>query len=519
MPFRLKCSQYCVERVVKKCKRPDLMWIVVVGGFLVNFTFGISVATGNIIPYVISYTRLRSLDPNREVVTLSYAPWLLGAGQATQSLTMFLGGVLVKRIGLRFTVLTGCLIASGGMLLSAGAVKLSFWVVVLTYGLVGGAGAGIAQSATLDAALQWHPQHKGLALGIILAGFAMTPIIFIPIQTAFVNSGNLIPNYYPDGTAGYAYFDQPAVLDTVPFLFIFMGAILLVIQLIGNALVVKKRKLPKITGPRNCKTALKYVWVIFKPQAPRCCQRVHREEEASDEIVLYNSGQMEDNSKVQESDGKETLKENRAETEVSPPREVLPRKLLKRWDFHLLWLAYMILGGSETYITSVYKAFGETFIYSDRFLAIVGSLGSVGAFSAKITFGIIADHFDSKSTLAVVVSIAVVVMYNIYSCSAWSLIGGQAALAVSFFLVSGGLAGMRAVLPVCIAQWYGYGNFAVNYGILYTSNVPASILAMVLPPLLHPLLGWKGELMLVASLDFIALLLIILGGGRRRKNV
>ena len=495
------------------------MWIVVVGGFLVNFTFGISVATGNIIPYVISYTRLRSLDPNREVVTLSYAPWLLGAGQATQSLTMFLGGVLVKRIGLRFTVLTGCLIASGGMLLSAGAVKLSFWVVVLTYGLVGGAGAGIAQSATLDAALQWHPQHKGLALGIILAGFAMTPIIFIPIQTVFVNSGNLIPNYYPDGTAGYAYFDQPAVLDTVPFLFIFMGAILLVIQLIGNALVVEKHKLPKITGPRNCKTALKYVWVIFKPQAPRRCQRVRREEEASDEIVLYNGGQMEDNSKVQESDGKETLKENRAEREVSLPREVLPRKLLKRWDFHLLWLAYMILGGSETYITSVYKAFGETFIYSDRFLAIVGSLGSVGAFTAKITFGIIADHFDSKSTLAAVVSIAVVVMYNIYSCSVWSLIGGQAALAVSFFLVSGGLAGMRAVLPVCIAQWYGYGNFAVNYGILYTSNVPASILAMVLPPLLHPLLGWKGELMLVASLDFIALLLIILGGGRRRENV
>lgn len=495
------------------------MWIVVVGGFLVNFTFGISIATGNIIPYVISYTRLRSLDPNREVVTLSYAPWLLGAGQVTQSLTMFLGGVLVKRIGLRFTVLSGCLIASGGMLLSAGAVKLSFWVVVLTYGLVGGAGAGIAQSATLDAALQWHPQHKGLALGIILAGFAMTPIIFIPIQTAFVNSGNLIPSYYPDGTAGYAYFDQPAVLDTVPFLFIFMGAILLIIQLIGNALVVEKCKLPKLTGAKNCRTALKYVWVIFKPQAPRCCQRARREEEASDEIVLYNSGQMLGNSKVQECDGNETIKENRAESKVSSPREVLPRKLLKRWEFHLLWLAYMILGGSETYITSVYKAFGETFIYSDRFLAIIGSLGSVGAFTAKIASGIIADHFDSKSTLAVVVSIAVVVMYNMYSCSVWSLIGGQAAFAVSFFLVSGGLAGMRAVLPVCIAQWYGYGNFAVNYGILYTSNVPASILAMVLPPLLHPLLGWKNELMLVASLDFLALLMIILGGDRRRNNV
>ena len=77
---------------------------------------------------------------------------------------------------------------------------------------------------------------------------------------------------------------------------------------------------------------------------------------------------------------------------------------------------------------------------------------------------------------------------------------------------------MRAVLPVCIAEWYGNRNFAVNYGILYTSNVPASILAMVLPPVLHPYIGWEGELLLVASLSFIGLTMIIIGGDRKRKK-
>ena len=515
MALKLKCSWCGVKRVMKKCQWPSLMWVVVVGGFLVNFTFGISVATGNIVPYVISYTRQRSLDPYREVVTLSYAPWMLAASQVTLSLTMFLGGVLVKRIGLRLTVLAGCLTFSGGMLLSAGAVMLSFWAVVLTYGLVGGVGAGIAQGATLDAAVRWHPQHKGLAMGIILAGFAMTPIIFIPIQTVFVNSGNLIPNYYPDGVDGFAYFDQPAVLDLVPYLFIFMGGIMLLIQMIGNALVVERHQIPEMVGPKNCKTVLKYLWASFRPQAPRCCLCASREEVTSDEIVLYNSDQTVGNLQVQESGDNVKTREDKSKSKVFPLEEVPPRKLLKRWDFYLLWLAYMILGGSETYITSIYKAFGETFIYNDHVLSIIGTLGSVGAFTAKITFGIIADQLDSKATLVVAVSISVIVMFNIYSCSVWS-VGGEAAFAVSFFLSSGGLAGMRAVLPVCIAQWYGHNNFAINYGILYTSNVPASIMAMLLPPLLYPFLGWQGELLLVASLGFLALVMIIVGGDRRR---
>ena len=489
------------------------MWIVVVGGFLVNFTLGICNASGNIAPYVISYTRQRSLDPHREVVTLSYAPWLLATSQATQSMAMFLGGVMVNRIGLRFTVFIGCLASSGSLLLSAGAVTLSFWVVVIIYGALGGLGRGIAQNATLAAAVRWDPQHKGLAMGILLAGYVMTPIIFIPIQTTFVNSGNLVPNYYPDGVSGFGYFSQSAVLDLVPYLFVFMGGILLLIQMIGNAMMVEKRNIPKMVGPKSCKTVLKYLWASFKPEIPSCCICSSKNTETNGEMVVYNSDQ------VQESNENEVMREHQygVKNKPSPPEEVPPRSFLKRWDFYLLWFAHMLLGGSYTYHTSIYKAFGEEFIFDDNILAVIGILGSVGALIFKITFGIVADHFDSKTTLVVSVSIAVAFMFNIYSCSLL-LVGGSAALAICYFFIDAGLGGMRAVLPVCIAEWYGHRNFAVNYGILYTSNVPASILAMVLPPVLHPYIGWEGELLLVASLSFIGLTMIIIGGDRKRKK-
>ena len=517
MDLNFKCS-CCVQGTAKKCKWPSLMWAMVIGGFLVNFTFGIVTATGNIAPYVISYTRQRSLDPYREVVTLSFAPWLLATGQVARSMIMFLGGVIVKRIGLRFTVLTGCLIVSGGMLLSAGAVMLSFWAVVLTYSILGGLGAGIAQSASLDAAVRCLPQHKGLTMAIVLSGYALTPIVFIHIQTAFVNSGNFIPNYYPDGVAGYAYFDQPEVLNLVPFLFLFMGVILLLIQLSGIAMMIEKRNISMV-GPKSCKTVLKYLWASFKPEAPSCClcARKEKEEKSDGEIALQNGGQMVTSSNVQECYSSENTKENKEERKAAPPEEVSPRKLLKCWDFYLLWLAYMILAGSQIYLVSIYKAFGETFIFSDQLLGIIGSLGSMGAFISRIPIGITADHFDCKTILVLAVGVAVVFMFNVYSCSLLSS-GGSAAFAVSFFLISGGLGGMRSILPVCIAQWYGHTNFAVNYGILFTSNVPASILAMLLPPLLHPVIGWKGELLLVASFSFLALVMIIIGGDRRRKK-
>ena len=416
----------------------------------------------------------------------------------------------MKRIGLRFTVLTGCLIVSGGMLLSAGAVMLSFWAVVLTYGLLGGLGAGIAQIATLDAAVRCLPQHKGLAMAIVLSGYALTPIVLVYIQTAFVNSDNFIPNYFPDGMAGFAYFNQPAVLNLVPFLFLLIGGILLPIQMIGIAMMAEKHNIPKMVGPKSCKTVLKYLWASFKPEAPSCCLCARKEKQTNDETVLYNGGKMVSNS------DKKTM-ENKAESKASPPEEIPLRKLLKCWDFYLLWLAYMILAGSQVYLVSIYKAFGETFIFSDQLLGIIGSLGSMGAFIPRIPIGITADHFDCKTILVLAVGVAVVFMFNMFSCSLLSS-GGSAAFAVSCFLISGGLGGMRSILPVCIAQWYGHTNFAVNYGILFTSNVPASILAMLLPPLLHPVIGWKGELLLVASFSFLALVMIIIGGDRRRKT-
>ena len=510
MPQKCMSGCWSVQGIVKKCKRPSWKWLIVLGGFLVNFALGIATTTGNIAPYVISYTRLRSLDPHREVVTLSYAPWLLATGQIAQSMTMFLGGLIVKRIGLCLTVLAGSLIASVSMLLSAGALILSFWAVVLTYSILGGVGAGIAQSATLDAAVRCLPQHKGLALVIVLSGYALTPIIFIHIQTAFVNSDNVVPGYQPDGVTGFAYFDQPAVLNLVPFLFVFTGVILLLIQLTGIAMMVENCKIFTMVGPKSCKNILKHCWSSFKRDTSSCCHCARKENGTSGETALHNGGQMVSNN------DKKTI-ECKTEDKALAPEEVPPRKLLKRWDFYLLWLAYMILGGSQIYHKSVYKAFGETFIFDDQFLSIVGSLGGTGAFLSRIPIGITADRFDCKTILVVGVAVAVVFMFNIFSCSLLPA-GGPALFAISFFLVSGGLGGMRTVFPVCIAQWYGHANFAVNYGILFTSNVPASIMAMLLPPLLHKLIGWRGELMLVASFSFLALVMIVIGGDRRGKK-
>ena len=509
----VRCGN-CFRGVIKKLKCPSLGWIVVFGGVLINFTLGIDNTIGNMVPYIISYTRQRSLDPYREVVSLNYAPWLVGMLQIAQAVFMLVGGLLVKKIGCRATVLIGCLFHSGAILLSAGGVVLSYWVVVLLFGALSGVGTGIAQIATLDAVVQWLPGSKGLAMGVVLAAFQLTSIVFIPLQTVFVNSHNLIPDYYPPGPVSFGYFSQPEVLDLVPYLFVFMGGILFVIQILGTVLVVDNSNIEMPAGPLSCKAVLKYLWASFKPTSTcSCCNGTklphnHTMEMSSlDEVNIHGQNKSSALSTAVMSTGKK-------DQHAYWTEEVNPKELIKRWDFYLLWLSFAAATTSMIYIISMYKAFGEEFIFDDHLLAVIGSLMAVMNLIARTVFGFVADRFSAKTALVIIVGVIAVLTLNLYS----SEFGGGVAYAVVLLLVSAAVGGFYTLFPICIAEWYGHNNFAANYGMLYTAQVLSAVLAILVPTLLHQYIGWAGEMLTFGALCGLSLLLLIVAGGRQIKK-
>jgi len=75
------------------------------------------------------------------------------------------------------TIIGGLLIGLGWFL-SGFSSSITF--LTITYGVIGGMGVGIAYGAPMAVAAKWFPNKKGLAVGLTLGGFGLSPFITAP---------------------------------------------------------------------------------------------------------------------------------------------------------------------------------------------------------------------------------------------------------------------------------------------------------------------------------------------------
>ena len=482
-------------------------------GITLHLSLGIIYSQGNMTPYIVSYTRERSWDPHREFVTLSVSPWLYGSAIFMQGMSMALGGWMVKIIGTRPTAFIGSLILTGGVFLTAGSVMLSYWAVVVTFGVVMGLGVGITYVTPLHAAVQWLPQYRGLVIGLTVAGFGLSSIIFIPIQTVFINPSNLIPNYIPDSHVGFAYFTQTELLDRVPYSFTLLGGILLFIQLLSVPFIVEPRNGNKDcpTDPLTSWSCVKYLWDTLRPTlhpslsnigAKKKTKEIQDKNEESHELLdqtMNENGVLCDEALEKGSTSDQSKKQK---------PNVKPMELLRHWDFYLIWLAFASVGEAMVYIVSVYKIFGQEFIFDDHSLALVGSVASVANCIGRFTWGIVADRVTCRVTLAIITGGIAAFSFTLYGTSVGKLPMYIIWIGLLYFFFGG----IFSSFPTTVAAYYGTEHFAANYGLFFTSQMLASVVAILISTLAHQYIHWVGEMFIAGSASFIALLLVIVAG-------
>jgi MFS transporter, OFA family, oxalate/formate antiporter len=91
-------------------------------------------------------------------------------------------GFLVERFGPRLLLSVGALLTGASWILAANAQ--SVLGLYLTYGLLGGVGTGIIYVGVVGLMVQWFPDKRGFAAGLVAAGYGMGAIVTtVPIAS------------------------------------------------------------------------------------------------------------------------------------------------------------------------------------------------------------------------------------------------------------------------------------------------------------------------------------------------
>ena len=194
--------------------------VVIVGGVLIQLCLGIIYAWS-----VFTVPLTTTLADGGRGFTASQSAWIFSIGLFTFSVFMIVSGRLMKRgISTKFlTALGGLLLGLGYVL--AGYTGGSFPALLLTIGILGGAGIGLAYAVPLKVGIGWYPDKVGLVSGLAVAGFGFGATFWIKAAGAWFGGG-LLQNLSLFGLAS---------LEST---FVLYGIILIVIVVLGGMVMV-----------------------------------------------------------------------------------------------------------------------------------------------------------------------------------------------------------------------------------------------------------------------------------------
>lgn len=95
-------------------------------------------------------------------------------------------GFYIARIGPRKVAAAGGLIVGLGYILSSYANNIA--VMTLTYGVIAGTGVGTSYGVPMAVVARWFPDKKGLAVGLTIVGFGLSPLITAPWASGLIDT-------------------------------------------------------------------------------------------------------------------------------------------------------------------------------------------------------------------------------------------------------------------------------------------------------------------------------------------
>ncbi len=158
-------------------------WIVAVGaGFLVNLMLGIVYAWS-----VFVKPLMAEFGWTKTMTTLPFTVFL-----AVFALMMVPAGRLQDKQGPRKIAMIGGVLMGLGLILASFVTSMrSNWWLILTYGVVSGAGCGFGYATPIPCVRKWFPDKPGLTVGLVVMGFGLSALFFAPVEARLIASRGL----------------------------------------------------------------------------------------------------------------------------------------------------------------------------------------------------------------------------------------------------------------------------------------------------------------------------------------
>ena len=393
--------------------------ITVTTGFLLHLSLGTLYTFGNLTTYLTSYLHVRLGLPVDYGDTL----WVTTLQGLAQGPGVLLGSMLYRWLGPRLTITVGGVLCSAGMALTYLAVQKSLVATLLSYGLMGGFGIGLAYTSPLLAGYRWFPRNRGAVSGVVVGGYGLGGIIFTSVQTSYLNPENISPE--EDG-----YFHDEALLDRVPSLFLVQAAICAGLQLCG------------VLGVRP-------------PPTPETS-------------ALEGAGAL-------DTDESSPTKRPGDDESVDEDPKAWRKYILTIQNLQLMIAFIMNAFGMST-VNAFWKAFGQTFIKDDHFLAMVGVGSSVFNMLGRMVWGLMCDATGYKPTMVLISGLLAAFLFTFPLTS----VAGQGMLLVWVWLVYLCVSGTFSVVVTGTADTFGAQHAGHIYGVTFVMSSLCSPLVSVI---------------------------------------
>jgi MFS transporter, OFA family, oxalate/formate antiporter len=92
----------------------------------------------------------------------------------------------IERYGASKVTAVGGVVVGLGYFLSSFATSIP--LLIVTYGLIGGAGIGVVYGVPISVTAKWFPDLKGLTVGLTVVGFGLSPLITAPLAKFLIDT-------------------------------------------------------------------------------------------------------------------------------------------------------------------------------------------------------------------------------------------------------------------------------------------------------------------------------------------